>query len=316
MAGGQAAAQTTPSALAPNNSSTNPFHRPQTAPPPSVPAPSKSPAPPAVKTSYHTAPGESEDEWDDIAEKEGDDSSDDELSSSRTNRQAIAQQLFSTILPPARPQSAGPTPNARSTPKPTSPPPSAPAAPPPPAPLAPIFNAPPPGPPPAPPAPAAPIAAPPADVNALMLSIQGGKKLRKAQTNDRSAAPVSGRVVGDTAPPHHINAAVRPPSPPAAPVTSSPGPILESIPMTSDVNSRSSNRQSVDWYAGLAADEGHVVERMPSTAEEDEDDVRNEQPPASVPEVRVVEPAGDIPDPMNDVDKSTGKSGAKPSSTH
>jgi len=63
----------------------NPFFRsqpPAPTPPaaaPYTPAPPKSPGPPAVKTSYHTAPGNSEDEWDDIEEKEEGDSSEDEL---------------------------------------------------------------------------------------------------------------------------------------------------------------------------------------------------------------------------------------------
>jgi len=83
-------------------------------------------------------------------------------------------------------------------------------------------------------------------------------RLKKAVTNDRSAAPVSGQVLGDTAPPLHINAAPRPVSPPV--------PI---VPPISD--SSSSKRQSVDWYASLAADQGVGHVPLPTTAEENED---------------------------------------------
>ena len=61
-----------------------------------------------------------------------------------------------------------------------------------------------------------------------------------------------------------------------------------------------SNRQSVDWYAGLAADVGTPqVDKMPSFAEEQEE-------PASVPDIQVHDtaPSG-APDPLADIDKST-----------
>jgi hypothetical protein len=143
-------------------------------------------------------------------------------------------------------------------------------------------------------------AAGPGDVSALMRSIQGGLKLKKAVTVDKSGPPVSGKVLGDTAPPAHINAAPRPVSPPAR--APSP-PMLD----REDESSRSSNRQSVDWYAGLAADARAPVDRMPSLPAMAEEDYEEPYapPPAhvSVPDIQVEDAA---PDLMADIDKSTG----------
>ncbi|KAI0312324.1 hypothetical protein OF83DRAFT_1146615 [Amylostereum chailletii] len=159
--------------------------------------------------------------------------------------------------------------------------PPAPASPPPP---------PAPGPPPPPTAIAAPASS--GGRSALLSAIQGGARLRKAVTNDRSSAPVSGKVIGDVAPPAHINTSVRPPSPPVA------TPVAP--PLAND-DSKNSNRQSVDWYADLAADHS-AVSREPSglasTREEDEDeDTRHAGP---VPSIQVEES-----DPLEDVDKAT-----------
>ncbi|KAI0314387.1 hypothetical protein OF83DRAFT_1174805, partial [Amylostereum chailletii] len=299
MGGGAPATPPAPVA----NGGNNPFFKTQatpTPPPPPPPPPppvvtSQSPAP---RGSYNTAPsGDSEDDWG--QEKDDDDSSDDELDSSRDTRNKLAQQLFGSILPPARPQSAAgasnTTPKAStfSTPTPPPPPPSAPpmmfdgGAPPAPAP-------PPPPPAPGPPPPPTAIAAPASSGgrSALLSAIQGGARLRKAVTNDRSSAPVSGKVIGDVAPPAHINTSVRSPSPPVA------TPVAP--PLAND-DSKNSNRQSVDWYAGLAADHG-AVSREPSglasTREEDEDeDTRHAGP---VPSIQVEES-----DPLEDVDKAT-----------
>ncbi|KAL6308638.1 hypothetical protein BKA93DRAFT_822360 [Sparassis latifolia] len=321
------ATTSTPSAPAANGN-TNPFFKSQVsaspvppstpatprtpAPPPtprapSIPPPSKSPAPAAIKTTYHTAPGESEDEWDEIQEKEVDDSSEDELDSSRDTRNKLAQQLFGSILPPSRPQSAAAPsrpsdlsePSTPVAPTPPPPPPSAPpmttnipfAPPRPPvAPVAPVAPA-------APPAPLAPAVAAPApagDRSALLGSIQAGARLRKVQTNDRSASALAGQVLGDTAPPSHISNAPRAPSPPSF-IAAPPELTLEMPQLTS---SKSSNRESVDWYAGLAADGGamrHEMSRLPSMQEEDE-------PPATVPHIQVQ--AVEENDVMADVDKS------------
>lgn len=321
------------------NGGTNPFFRPQqaAATPPTAPVPpaiqpprqvasppvSKSPAPPSVKTSYNTVPSDLDDDWDDIQEQEAEDSSDDELSSSRNARAHLAAQLFGGGG--TRPQSAtGSGPSQPQTPAPASAPP-APAPPPPPitpqasqsyatAPSTPMVSAPPaappapapPAPPPAPMAPAAPVAPPPpfaapvaaatGDRSALLSSITMGAKLRKTETRDRSAAPVAGRVLGDTAPPPHISAAPRPVSPPA-PAAPKVEPAAEP-----EADHRAQYRQSVDWYAGLAADHGQVSP-LPATIEEDEE----EEAPRNVPDIQVHEAATpEVADPLEDVDKSKG----------
>jgi len=294
----------TPPAIPPtsNGGSTNPWARPQTAPLPSVPQPSKSPAPNSAKTTYQTAPASIDDDWDDIKEKDGDDdSSDDEIAQSRSARAGLATRIFGNILP--RPTSA-----AASVPvsSPSSPAASgaSPPAPPPPPPVQPPI--------------VAPVAAAPAasDVGALMRSIQGGMKLRKATTVDKSAPPVSGKVLGDSAPPAHINAVARAPSPPArAPSPPPPAPVVHidtsaTPSMVHDDASRSSNRQSVGWFADRAADVGGspvMVERLGSTAEEDEDDMY--ETPSPIPEILVHESASEpTSDLMADIDKTVGES--------
>ncbi|KAF9481352.1 hypothetical protein BDN70DRAFT_912316 [Pholiota conissans] len=286
------------------NGGTNPW-APPPAPTPRIvpaaaPAPSQSPAP---KATYNTASSKDEDDWDDIKEKSDDDgdSSDDEITASRAARAKIAQSLFGGMLP--RPTSA-----AASSPA------SSPATP------APVGGPPPP---PAPPAPAPPRAPPapvvvatgPPDRGALLNSIQGGLKLRPTKTVDKSAPPVSGRVLGDTAPPEHINAAPRPISPPAQAPAPAPAPYIpETLPMAHEDGDRSSYRQSVGWFADRAADIGSSppnVQSLPSTAEADEDaeDIYESPPapavPAVIPEIHVdeatAEPASDL---MADIDKS------------
>jgi hypothetical protein len=146
------------------------------------------------------------------------------------------------------------------------------------------------------------ISAPPGDRSALLGAIQGGLKLKKTVTNDRSAAPVSGQVLGDNAPPPHINTAPRPPSPPVS-LNQPPSAMLQGENFSS-----SSKRQSVDWYAGLAADQGVVHPPLPATAEEDE---HEHDLTTLVPHIHVSEPAEAsekaVDDPMDDIDKSIGK---------
>lgn len=291
----QGSAATSPSPPT-STGGTNPFFRPQ--------PPVTTPTPPPVKASYTTAPTESDDEWDDLKEKEEDDSSDDEYNKSRGTRDMLAQKIFGGIMPsrgqsPATPTTSSPAPLATSPPPPVSQTPAAPPAPPPPAA------------PPAPPPPAfgAPAPAATADRGALFSQItSGAPKLRKAVTNDRSTAAVSGNVLGDTAPPPHINAQPHlPSSPPRTVEMLVPEPAAESVDM-----SRHSSRQSVDWYAGLAA-EGSTPPQLPTTVEEtvEEEEEEEYKTPTSIPEIQVdasatlstPEAAKDL---LEDVDQNTG----------
>ncbi|KAF8888235.1 hypothetical protein BD779DRAFT_1524285 [Infundibulicybe gibba] len=268
----------TPPASTTANGATNPWAQATSAPtPPSIPPPSKSPAPAAVKTSYHTAPSNNDEDWDDIKDiDDDDDSSDDEITRSRATRENIAKQLFGNILP-SRPQSAAAGPS-NGPGSPSSP--VAPIAPPPPAAAAPASS--------------------PGDVSALMRSIQGGAKLRPAKTIDKSAPPVSGKVLGDTAPPAHINATPRPASPPQS---TPPSLFPETTPMDNGNSSRSSNRESVGWFANRAADGGVPIEHMPSTQEEDE--FEDYEKIAPVPQIHVEAAPDGTQDLMANIDKST-----------
>ena len=283
-----------------NTGGNNPFFRPQ----PSA----TSTTPPPVKSTYITAPTDSDEEWDDLKEMEGDDSSDDEYKKSRGTRDMLAQKIFGGMMPsrgqsPATPPTDTPAPPATSLPPP--PPPAPPA---PPAPGSPPAPVPPPAPAPPPPPALAQGGTPPIAAGlgrgALLSQIAGGARLRKTVTNDRSKAAVSGNVLGDIAPPSHISMEPRPSSPPS-PTRLAQMLVPDSIATDSTDMSRHSSRQSVDWYADLAAD-GSAPPQLPTTVEEEEP-----QTPGPVPDIRI-DASATVPvteaakDPLEDVDQGTG----------
>ena len=76
-------------------------------------------------------------------------------------------------------------------------------------------------------------------------------------------------------------------------------PTITRAPPVAQEDSRTSNRQSVDWYAGLAADHGSVSREPSGLAaprEEDEEDAAQVVPAINV--------HASEPDPLEDVDKS------------
>ncbi len=133
----------------------------------------------------------------------------------------------------------------------------------------------------------------------MLDAIQAGARLKKAVTNDRSGTALSGKILGDAAPPPHINVAstsapLPPPSPPQAVLT---------LPIDGgSTSSRSSHRESVDWYAGLAADGGSTQsqsEVLPPMLEVPEENEHVEIPHIQVHDVHT---GG----PMDDIDLSVG----------
>ncbi|KAF7298359.1 Actin cytoskeleton-regulatory complex protein [Mycena kentingensis (nom. inval.)] len=300
---GQGAAATPPVATPPTNpwAQSTPQSSTPVATPPVAPAPPRTShnpfpvAPPSAKGPYHMAPKDNiDDDWEDINEREQSDSDSDDDMNLRKKQQDMAKLIFgsgggggSRSGTPATPASASGAP----------PPPPPPPPPGPPAPTSAGGGPAPPPPPPPPPVTAlgggGGSSAGPPDTSALMRAIQGGMSLRKTTTVDKSGPASSGRVIRDVAPPAHINAAPRAPSPPPPPAAAPPA---------------NNNRQSVDWYAGLAADSGPVaVDKMPMMREEVEEPYEPvvSPPPAIRVEEHVPEPEPEAgSDLMADIDKS------------
>lgn len=201
----------------------------ETAPPPPPPPPAPEPSGNHSATTSAAVPrpafAPADEEWDVIGEKEdgSDDSSDDDYAGSRSKRGDLARALFGGIMAPtSRPGSA----------ETTSRPPSAT----PPAALAKLGGG------------------DPMSRGGLFAAIQGGAKLRKAETVDKSAAPGSGKVIGDAGiPPQSAAPTARSVSPPPSVSTTDDGAQTQTA----------AKRQSVDWYSGLASD-AHAEERKPS----------------------------------------------------
>ena len=237
-------------------------------PPPPPPAESSGPPPPTSRSAA------ADDEWEKIEEKgEDSDSSsdDDDYATSRDHRRNLASALFGNApggspTTNSRPGSAAPAPHAAAV-------------------LQNLGGG-----------------DPEVGRGALLSAIQGGRSLRKAQTVVKGET--GGRVIGDAAPPAHINLTPQPRestgSEDPAPVAdqslgmgnSMPGGLSASpeptaVPMDgepsgfdSDFTPRNNNRGSVDWYAGLAADQHPAgpgagfgdTSVLEPTKEEDEED--------------------------------------------
>lgn len=171
----------------------NPFHR-LTQPASST---ASGPAPTPTRRSHAR---QEEDSWSHVSSETEDETDDEDDRGGRPNTAQLASMLFGSMAPPRPMPGQGQPGFAPSAPPPPPPPPpgmpmGAPPGPPPPPPLPPmgIPGAPPPPPPPPgglPPAPAG-----PPERGALFAQIQGGARLRKAVTNDRSGAS-GGKVLG------------------------------------------------------------------------------------------------------------------------
>jgi len=121
-------------------------------------------------------------------------------------------------------------------------------------------------------------------------------KLRPTKTFDKSGPSVSGRVLGDAAPPAHVNGVVRPPSPRSS---------EQALPVpTALASDQRDNRQSVDWFANRAVDSGlsnSWVDVLPTTTEEEEQEEKPVIPTIQVEQPNVLQASDDL---LSDIDKT------------
>jgi hypothetical protein len=220
------------------------FFKPPT--PTFTPPPMAAPVAKAPTKKFVPTPADDED-WDVIEDKGNESDSSDDYDTAKRRKAELAKALFGGIMPSSSPAPSSNPPSAAPTPAPAagasptdSVPPKNPM-------LAALGGG----------------SAGPAARGGLFAAIQGGAKLKKAVTVDKSTPAVTGAVVGDAAPPAHISDVPRALSPP-------PSPPAEHEPVSANAN-----RQSVDWYAGLAANApsgASAPTSLPAQVEEDEDE--------------------------------------------
>ncbi|ORX36220.1 hypothetical protein BD324DRAFT_627945 [Kockovaella imperatae] len=274
--GGSGAPAATPAA----GGGFNPFFKPQaatpaaaeptsnestSAPPPPPPPPPAPPAPAPSAPAFTTRSAAADDEWEKIEER-GDDSDsssdDDDYATSRDHRRNLASALFGGISGGSPTTASRPGSTAPSSAKPTS------------AALQSLGGG-----------------DPNAGRGALLSAIQGGASLRKTKTVVKGET--TGKVIGDAAPPSHINLEAQPRESTGTAdhtaFSASPEPtsVAETGGFESDFAPRGANRGSVDWYEGLAADSlgpGPAASHgdtsvLEPTAEEDEEDEKDARGP-------------------------------------
>lgn len=232
----------------------NPFFKPPT--PAFTPPPMAAPVAKAPVKKFVPTPAD-EDDWDVIEDKANESDSSDDYDTAKRRKAELAKALFGGIMPSASPApSSSNPPSASATPAPASASSPTTAAAPPKNPMLAALGG-----------------GSPTDAGSrggLFAAIQGGARLKKAVTVDKSAPAVTGAVVGgDAAPPAHIGEVARAVSPPPA----APAPAEGASP-AAEPASANPNRQSTDWYAGLAANApsgASAATSLPAQAEEDED---------------------------------------------